>query len=123
MKLEWNPRASQWKAVEGFRFEVLHLDRKQVGSIKVPKKLIKWVINWVAPDAIKTQIGKIVPVELGRMLMSTRQSAALEADVRACSRAMRTLHRCSREMYGSCTALLFAVQGHERASVGLGCAV
>lgn len=79
--MDWNPMANAWQPAEGFRFEVLHLDRKQTGSIKVPKKLLRWIINWVAPGAVKNKLAKAIPAELGKMLMATRQSVSLEADV------------------------------------------
>jgi hypothetical protein len=34
MVVEWNARAGKWEVKEGFRFEVLKLDRNQIGSIK-----------------------------------------------------------------------------------------
>jgi Ni,Fe-hydrogenase III component G len=55
----------------------------------MPKKLLRWIINWVAPAALKKVAVKMIPSELGKMLMATRQEATLEADVSA------TCHCCS----------------------------
>jgi hypothetical protein len=35
IRIEWNFRNSAWTVLDGFRFEVVHLDRQQQGSIKV----------------------------------------------------------------------------------------
>jgi hypothetical protein len=57
----------------------------------MPKKLLRWIINWVAPAALKKVVVKVIPGELGKMLMATRQEATLEADVRFSRRSFHTL--------------------------------
>ncbi len=41
------------------------------------------VINWLVPDLLKQQLVALIPPEVGNMLMTTRQSAALELAVRS----------------------------------------
>lgn len=35
MRMNFNPATNSWIAGEGFKFEILHLERNQRGSIKV----------------------------------------------------------------------------------------
>jgi hypothetical protein len=45
----------------------------------------------VAPAALKKVVVKVIPGELGKMLMATRQEATLEADVRFSRRSSLSL--------------------------------
>ena len=81
MRMDFNPIAHAWAVGDGFKFDILHLEREQSGSIKVPKKVLLWVINWLIPDMLKTELVKLVPPEIGAMLLTTRQTAAINVAV------------------------------------------
>jgi hypothetical protein len=51
-------------------------------SSQVPKKLLLWLINWLVPDVLKTELVKLLPLEIGHMLLQSRLSTALDLTVR-----------------------------------------
>ncbi len=50
--------------------------------LQVPKKLLLWLINWLVPDVLKTELVKLLPLEIGHMLLQSRLSTALDLTVR-----------------------------------------
>ena len=50
-------------------------------SMQIPKKLLRLILNWILPQALQNKILKLLPAELGRMLMGTRQQFSIDTDV------------------------------------------
>ena len=72
---------------------------------QVPKKVLLWVIGWLVPDMLKTEMVKLVPPEIGSMLLHTRQTANVNVAVRVaqpgCEVAGRALSCFDGQSYPS----------------------
>jgi hypothetical protein len=59
----------QWKVLDTFRFEVLKIECKTVGTgIPVPNSLLKYLLNALVPTQLKKAIVRAIPAELGVLL-------------------------------------------------------
>eukprot|EP00854_Cymbomonas_tetramitiformis_P016301 gene16301-19346_t len=66
---------------KGFTFEVVRLDRSVTnGSIPLPNKLIKWLLNLLLPKLLKKHLTAVLLPELGTYFELVQEAVAVEGE-------------------------------------------
>ncbi|KAK3237615.1 hypothetical protein CYMTET_52323 [Cymbomonas tetramitiformis] len=70
-----------WVICKGFTFEVVRLDRSVTnGSIPLPNKLIKWLLNLLLPKLLKKHLTAVLLPELGTYFELVQEAVAVEGE-------------------------------------------